>query len=76
MSETAPPGDWMDSKELARLLEVPERTPQDWRNRRVGLGPPWYKIGGKVRYKRADVAAWIAANTHPQPAPGRVEAPT
>jgi excisionase family DNA binding protein len=42
---------------LAELLDIPERTIYNWRQR--GLGPPAYRIGRHLRYRRQDVEAWL-----------------
>ena len=43
--------------EVAELLGVPVATIYRWRH--VGDGPPGYRIGRHVRYRRADVETWI-----------------
>ncbi|MEZ4315806.1 MAG: helix-turn-helix domain-containing protein [Polyangiaceae bacterium] len=45
------------TKEAASLLGFPPQTLRRWRVR--GGGPPYAKIGGRVRYRHADLAAWI-----------------
>ena len=47
----------MTLPELAELLGVPMGTLYGWRHR--GEGPPGYRIGRHVRYRRAAVEAWI-----------------
>lgn len=54
---------------LTRLLtmrEVAEATGIEWetlrRWRKNGTGPPAAKFGGSVRYREADVQAWIDAH--------------
>jgi excisionase family DNA binding protein len=47
----------MTLPELAELLGVPVGTLYGWRHR--GEGPPGYRIGRHVRYRRATVEAWI-----------------
>lgn len=37
------------------------KTLQNWRSRRQG--PPWIKTEGAVRYRFADIEAWLDANT-------------
>ena len=46
-----------DSQWLADFLDVPVKTVFAWRHRRVG--PPGYRIGKHVRYREADVLAWL-----------------
>ena len=41
------------------MLRVSEATVRWWRH--VQTGPPSFKVCGAVRYKRADVEAWLAA---------------
>ena len=48
-----------DQKATAAYLGVPHRTLEDWRYRSVG--PRYLKVGRVVRYRRADVDAWLAA---------------
>jgi excisionase family DNA binding protein len=43
--------------EVADLLGVPVATIYRWRH--VGDGPPGYRIGRHVRFRRVDVEAWI-----------------
>lgn len=45
--------------EVATLLRLKPKTLETWRYR--GEGPPHVKVGALVRYRRADVNAWIAA---------------
>jgi excisionase family DNA binding protein len=42
---------------LSDLLDVPQRTIYSWRQR--GEGPPAYRVGKHLRYRRADVEAWL-----------------
>jgi predicted DNA-binding transcriptional regulator AlpA len=55
------------TQELGTEREVHERygfklkTLQNWRCRRQG--PPWIKTEGAVRYRFADIEAWLDANT-------------
>ena len=43
--------------DLARLLQVPKATIYRWRT--TGDGPPGYSIGRYVRFRRAQVEAWL-----------------
>jgi excisionase family DNA binding protein len=47
--------------DLAEFLSVPVTTLYQWRHR--GEGPPGYRIGRHVRYRRAEVEAWLATQT-------------
>jgi predicted DNA-binding transcriptional regulator AlpA len=44
-------------KEAAGLLGKSRWTLNLWRVKKIG--PPWYKVGGSVYYKRADILTWI-----------------
>lgn len=43
--------------EVADWLAVPEATVRDWRV--DGKGPPALKLNATVRFRRADVEAWL-----------------
>ena len=43
--------------QLAAYLNVPLATIYDWRHRRCG--PPGFRLGKHVRYRKADVEQWI-----------------
>ena len=47
----------LTTPELAYYLSISDRTLIRWRVKRVG--PPWTKVGHHVRYRRADVDAWL-----------------
>lgn len=44
--------------DLSQMLGVPVDTLYGWRHR--GQGPRGYRVGRHVRYRRADVEAWLA----------------
>ena len=45
---------------VAELLSVSPRTLEGWRQK--GKGPPWHALTpGCVRYRRADIYAWLDA---------------
>ena len=46
--------------EAAEYLAIPKSTLYTWRARRAGFGPPAIKIGGCLRYRRADLDKWVA----------------
>ena len=50
-------GDFTTTDDLAERLIVPAKTVRHWRL--TGTGPPAYKFGRHVRYKTADVDAWL-----------------
>jgi predicted DNA-binding transcriptional regulator AlpA len=53
--------EWIDDKALARMLDLSVETIQQWRGR--DEGPPYAKLGPRaVRYRLADVRAWMSAN--------------
>jgi len=45
-------------KQVAEYLGVPVQTIYQWRTR--SYGPPGTRIGKHVRYRPADVEAWVA----------------
>lgn len=47
----------LSPKELADFLNLPVRTIYAWRSRREG--PAAMRIGKHVRFRRADVEAWL-----------------
>lgn len=52
------PGDLVDEREAARILDVNVNTLRNWRA--IGKGPRFRKIGLRmVRYLRADLVAFI-----------------
>lgn len=54
--------DLLTPAEVAEMLGVQEQTLTAWRARgRYGL--PYIKIGRRIRYRRADVEAWLQERT-------------
>lgn len=51
----------IDVEAVAKLLGVTRQTLYNWR--REGSGPPWIAVGRAIRYSRADLEAWLAAQT-------------
>ena len=47
----------MEAQDLADFLAVPVATIYGWRHRRTG--PPGFRIGKHVRYRRSDIEQWI-----------------
>ena len=47
----------IDVQQLASYLDVPVKTLYAWRYRSVG--PPAFRVGRHLRYRRADVQHWI-----------------
>jgi len=50
-----------DQTAVAEYLGVPPRTLEDWRHKRTG--PPFVKVGQRVRYRKADVDQWMERQT-------------
>ena len=55
----------MTIEELADFLRIPKGTLYQWRHR--GRGPSGVRVGRFVRYRPADVEAWLEAQAR-QPA--------
>ena len=47
----------IDVQQLADYLDVPEKTLYAWRYRREG--PPAFRAGRHLRYRRTDIQRWI-----------------
>jgi excisionase family DNA binding protein len=47
----------MGVEDLAEYLGIPEATV--YKQRSEGTGPPGYRIGKHVRWKRSEVEAWL-----------------
>jgi excisionase family DNA binding protein len=45
-------------QEVAKLLNVPISTIYAWN--RHGVGPPHYKVGRKLRYRKSNARKWLA----------------
>ena len=45
--------------EVAERFVVAEKTLANWRS--AGVGPAYARIGGRVRYREADLQAWVDA---------------
>jgi excisionase family DNA binding protein len=52
--------------EAAAYLAIPKATLYTWRTRRVGFGPRAVKMGSCLRYRRADLDAWILEHLEPE----------
>jgi excisionase family DNA binding protein len=48
---------WLTTPEVAELLRVTVRTIHDWRQQRIG--PPAYRIGRQLLWKRREVEEWV-----------------
>jgi excisionase family DNA binding protein len=53
---------------LADYLDVPVTTIRDWRT--DGKGPCATKVGGRLRFARSDVQAWLARQRETEPGHG------
>lgn len=60
---------YLKPKDLAKALDVSERTIARWHHFREG--PPRVEIGRKVYYRKESVVAWIASCERPEPRAGR-----
>ncbi len=60
--EPAPIDTMFTIDQAARYLAIPKTTLYTWRTRRVGFGPRAVKVGGSLRYRRADLDAWILSH--------------
>ena len=58
------PVNMMTPRDAARYMGVDFNTVKRWR--RTGEGPPFYRYSSRcVRYKRAELDAWIAQHSDP-----------
>ncbi|MBA8988889.1 MULTISPECIES: helix-turn-helix transcriptional regulator [Curtobacterium] len=51
--------DLVSDVDVAALLGVSPKTLANWRS--AGVGPSYFKIGGRVRYDRAVILTWLDA---------------
>ncbi len=56
----------MTPNETAKYIRMTPAALSVFRSRGHG-GPTYVKLGGRYFYRKADVDAWLEANTHPQP---------
>lgn len=59
----SPADDLLDATEVAAWTGIAIRTLSQWRYLR--RGPTYLRLGGRVRYRRSDVDAWLNANAVP-----------
>lgn len=52
-----------DTPTVARLLGLSEVTLRKWRIQERREGPAWIKCGKAVRYREADLQAWLSHQT-------------
>jgi hypothetical protein len=50
---------FLSPADLETLIGIPRKTLANWRSDRVG--PPYYRFGGRIRYREADVLLWLAS---------------
>ncbi len=62
--------EFLSSEGLAALLDVPLSTVYTWRYE--GKGPPAYRIGKHLRFRRSDVEKWLEAQRADEKTGGRV----
>jgi predicted DNA-binding transcriptional regulator AlpA len=58
----------LEPPDVAEFLGVPVATLSQWRY--FGRGPAYISVGKHVRYRTADIEAWLEAQTHRGGAPG------
>jgi excisionase family DNA binding protein len=51
--------------DLSEYIDVPKATLYNWRLR--GYGPPAIKVGRHLRYRQADVEAWLDHQAESRP---------
>ena len=49
--------EWLCTKEVARLTGLSASFFEQARSRKRPDGPPWHKIGGRVRYRLSEIVA-------------------
>lgn len=49
---------WLTREEVAGIARFSPKTLANWAAMNPPKGPRFVKVGGKVRYRRADVEAW------------------
>ena len=60
---TADRDEMLTLDELCALLKIPKATA--YKQRATGTGPPGYRIGKHLRFKRSDVHAWLETRKDP-----------
>lgn len=69
MTKPNPFSETWTEEQLAEEADVSLRTVRRWRNARTG--PPFIRIGNKIRYRIEAVRAWMFAHEQEQPRAGR-----
>ncbi len=57
MSLMIDPDEFLANTETAQVLRQKPETLTAWRH--LGKGPPYFKVGRQVFYRRADLAEWL-----------------
>lgn len=60
----------LDTEQVAALLQLRPNTLAQWRVK--GAGPRFVNVGRRIRYRQADVAAWIDERTKASTSPVHV----
>ncbi len=50
-------------EETAALLRISANTLAYWRRPKIESDLPWVEVGGQIRYRRADIDAWLERRT-------------
>jgi Helix-turn-helix domain len=50
--------DFLDTTETAQILRLKKHTMENMRC--IGNGPIFYRLGGRIFYRRADLRRWLA----------------
>lgn len=58
---------WIEAADIAAEIGVPLATVYLWNHK--GTGPRFYRLGRHVRYRRADVDAWLEEHAQTQGPP-------
>ena len=53
----------LTSQDLAEFLQVHPNAPAEWRNERRVNQPRFIRVGSLIRYRMADIRAWLNENT-------------
>jgi hypothetical protein len=47
----------LDPNETGRILDLTVGSLANWRHK--GIGPKFIRVGGRIKYRREDLASWI-----------------
>jgi excisionase family DNA binding protein len=62
-----PPNGLLTAAQVAEFLQVPVQTLYLWRHK--GVGPKTVKVGRHLRYRQADIDAWVESLIRPLRSP-------